>query len=219
MGIIQTGLELLEENADYIEDLVNALSGDEAAITKFTTELSVKILTTPFFLREKQFWKKIRRFFEGEELSKEDLQKFCKKISKKENAERLIALIDKIDIDRKIDFIRNAALCLANGFIDQSAFFRISSAVADTLYEDLIFLRDNIIEKEEFDYSLSVQGLLSNGLMYQSVISGNGDQKYRFTEIGEMVDRFAVSYRDVNRYPDPTSCHPGHEDSPKRICR
>ena len=39
--------------------------------------------------------------------------------------------------------------------------------------------------------------------MYQSVIDGNGDQKYSFTPIAEIVDQYAISYGNVERYPNP----------------
>lgn len=38
--------------------------------------------------------------------------------------------------------------------------------------------------------------------MYQSVIDGNGDQKYSFTLIAEIVDQYAISYDNVERYPN-----------------
>ena len=41
--------------------------------------------------------------------------------------------------------------------------------------------------------------------MYQSVIDGKGAQKYSFTPIAEDVDRFALSYDDIERYPNPIS--------------
>ncbi len=39
--------------------------------------------------------------------------------------------------------------------------------------------------------------------MYQSVIDSNGNQRYSFTPLGELVDRFSVSYDNVERYPNP----------------
>ena len=64
------------------------------------------------------------------------------------------------------------------------------------------FLKVHIGESD-ISYDVYVQGLLTSGLMYQSVIDGNEDQKYSFTPIAEDVDRFAVSYDDIERYPNP----------------
>lgn len=35
----------------------------------------------------------------------------------------------------------------------------------------------------------------------QSVIDANGDDRYRFTPLAEVVDRYALSYNNVERYP------------------
>lgn len=54
-------------------------------------------------------------------------------------------------------------------------------------------------------YNLSVQGLLSNGLMYQSELGDGCDGSYSFTQIALLVDKFAISYDNVDRYPNPKS--------------
>lgn len=59
------------------------------------------------------------------------------------------------------------------------------------------------VDETDLPYSIYTQGLLTSGLMYQSVIDGNGNQKYSFTSIAKLVDQFAVSYDDVERYPNP----------------
>ena len=87
-------------------------------------------------------------------------------------------------------------------FIDLPTYFRICHAITHTLDEDLQFLKMHIGEND-ISYDVCVQGLLTSGLMYQSVIDGNGDQKYSFTPIAENVDRFAVSYDNIDRYPNP----------------
>ena len=57
--------------------------------------------------------------------------------------------------------------------------------------------------EKDLEYDSCVQGLVTSGLMYQSVITAGGEQKYSFTPIAEKVDRFAVSYENVERYPNP----------------
>ncbi len=39
--------------------------------------------------------------------------------------------------------------------------------------------------------------------MYQSVIDANGEQKYSFTPLAKIVDQYAISYDNVERYPRP----------------
>ena len=79
-------------------------------------------------------------------------------------------------------------------------YFRICHTITHTLDEDLSFLSERINESD-LPYSSYVQGLLTAGLMYQSVIDANGEQKYSFTPLAEHIDRYAVSYNNIERYP------------------
>ena len=64
------------------------------------------------------------------------------------------------------------------------------------------FLKDHI-DEEDLVYNSYVQGLLTTGLMYQSVIDGNDESKYSFTPLARLVDQYAVSYENLERYPNP----------------
>ena len=82
-------------------------------------------------------------------------------------------------------------------------YFRICNTVTYTLYEDLQFLKTHI-PCSELEYNECVQGLLTSGLIYQSVIDGNnGEHRNSFTDIALLVDMYAVSYNDLARYPNP----------------
>ena len=61
----------------------------------------------------------------------------------------------------------------------------------------------NHIQESDLSYNEYVQGLITEGLMYQSVIDSNGNQRYSFTPVARLVDQFAVSYNDIERYPNP----------------
>ncbi len=82
-------------------------------------------------------------------------------------------------------------------------YFRICHSITHTLEEDLLYLANHIRETD-FPYSIFAQGLLTSGLLYQSVIDANGEQKYSFTPLAGLVDQYAVSYDNVERYPNPT---------------
>ena len=114
--------------------------------------------------------------------------------------------IDRAETQQKIRYLINATRCLLADFIDRPtySYFRLCHAITHTLEEDLLFLKEHIKEKD-LPYSTYTQGLLTVGLMYQSVLDGNGEQKYSFTPVARLVDRFAVSYDDVERYPNPQS--------------
>lgn len=190
-----------EVSTDIIEDIVNAILGDKVALKK----LAIAFARMPFFVREQIFWAKIEAFINGAYQSEEDSAKLCAKLTengdKLDNTIRLIESIDRAETQQKVRYLINATRCFLTDFIDRPTYFRICHAVTHTLEEDLIFLAKHINE-EELEYSTYTQGLLTSGLMYQSVIDGNGNAKYSFTPIAEIVDQYAVSYEDVARYPN-----------------
>jgi len=102
-------------------------------------------------------------------------------------------------------YVINATRCLLSDNIDLPMYFRICHTITHTLDEDLTFLSEKINESD-LTYSPYIQGLLTSGLMYQSVIDANGEQKYSFTPLAEFIDRYAVSYNNIERYPITLRC-------------
>lgn len=196
--------DIQEASTNILEDMINALLGDPVSIGK----IIIALAKSPFFVREQLFWAKIEAFLNGVYLNEDDCAKLRAKLTengeKNDNPCRLVECIDRAETQRKIHYLINATRCLLSDFIDLPTYFRICHAVTHTLDEDLLFLKEHIGESD-FPYSVYAQGLLTSGLMYQSVIDANGNQKYSFTPIAEQVDRFAVSYDDVGRYPNPSA--------------
>ena len=199
-SLISNG-EIQEASINILEDVINAVLGDPVSIGK----IIIALTKSPFFIREQLFWTKMEIFLNGVYLSEDDCEKLSVKLTKDgekdDNAFRLVESIDKAETQQKIRYIINATRCLLKELIDRSTYFRICHAITNTLDEDLVFLGAHISE-ENIPYSLYTQGLFVTGLMYQSVIDGNGEQKYSFTSIAKIVDRYAVSYENVERYPD-----------------
>lgn len=200
-ALVSSG-EVKESSQNLIEDIIDALLGNPIAAGK----VMITITKSPFFIREQLFWIKLSGFLNGVYLSDDDRGKLCAKITengtKNDNPLRLVESIERAETQQKIQYLVNATRCLLAEFIDLPTYFRICHAVTHTLDEDLQFLKIHIGEND-ISYNVYVQGLLTSGLMYQSVIDGNGDQKYSFTPIAKDVDRFAVSYDNVDRYPNP----------------
>jgi len=201
--------EIKESSENLLEDTVSALLGDIVSVGK----VIIALAKSPFFVREQLFWSKMEAFMNGvyfrdnaENYSYDPQAKLCAKLTengeKRDNANRLVACIDRAETQRKIRFLINATRCLLADFIDLNTYFRICHAITHTLEEDLQFLRTHISECA-LAYSHCTQGLLTAGLMYQCVIDANGNQEYSFTQIASLVDRFAVSYDDIERYPNP----------------
>ena len=65
-------------------------------------------------------------------------------------------------------------------------------------------MKEHILDEgNSFPYSASVIALRASGLMFELVMGGS-DPQFQFIPFARKVDRFALSYGDVNRYPNPT---------------
>ena len=200
-GLITDGT-VQEASVNFLEDSADAILGDPVAVGK----LMLALTASPFFLRDRLFWTKVEAFLNGVYLSEDDCADLRAKLTEngetRSNSLRLVECIDRAETQRKIRYLINATRCLLADFIDRSTYFRICRAITHTLEEDLVFLGEHLYETD-LSYSAYVQGLLTAGLMYQSVIDGNGEQKYSFTPLAEIVDRFSINYDNVERYPNP----------------
>lgn len=196
-----TNGDIIDEGFDFLSDTINALLGDPVSAGR----IIIALARSPFLFREKLFWGKIEQYLNGVYVEEEDRAKLCAKLvengTSSENAKRLVACIDRAETSRKIQYLINATRCLLADFIDRETFFRICRAITDSLDEDLQYLRDHLGENN-LSYNDNVQGLYSSGLMCLSMIGGE-ENKYSFTPIAFTVDEYAVSYHDVERYPNP----------------
>lgn len=212
MNIIESAKKELENFslpegyiADVGKDGIDLLLGDKTAIVK----ILAAIVKLPFFFRDRWLWSKLELFLQGAYVNEDDCATMRAKLMEgkesTENAERLLACIDRAETKQKIQYVINATRCLLTDFIDLTTYFRICHSITYSLDEDLRFLAE-MIEHYNLEYSINVQGLLTNGLMYQSIIEPDGNQKYSFTPIARLVDQYAVSYDNVARYPNPIVC-------------
>ena len=192
--------EMQECCMNLISDAAEAILGDPVAKVR----LLLAISKSPLLIQNQLFWFKFQRFLNGvyidENCRLKMVAQFSSNGKREDNAFRLISVIERTDSIRKIDFIINVTNVLLSGFIDLMQFFRIVHVVSDTLLEDLLFLKHHIGDSELL-YSLETQGLLSNGLVHLNKIGEN--TTYKFTPLAFEVDRYAVSYGDINRYPNP----------------
>jgi hypothetical protein len=213
MNLIEEAKSLMENkkvqeaSSNFLEDAIESLLGNPVAAVK----LMIGIHKAPFFIREQIFWTKFEMFLSGVYISDEDRANFSRLLTedgrKRDNSYRLLACIERAETKNKIQYLINASRALLAGYIDLNDYFRICHQVTHNLDEDVCFLKENLTN-EHISYNYSIEGLLSSGLMYQSGINaneGHEGQSYAFTAIAEIVDRFALSYGDVDRYPNPLS--------------
>lgn len=170
-----------------LEDVIRAVLGDKISFAKVVAAL----MTLP----ERMFWAKMEMFLKGVYPSEEDCGRLCAKFDKmgkkEENAFRLVEIINRVESKQKIRYLIRATHCLMDGSIDCPVYFRICHVIMYALDEDLAFLKEYIREKDLL-YSSYVQGLLTAGLMHQSVIGSDGVQKYSFVPLAWEVYYYAV---------------------------
>lgn len=195
--------EIKEASSNFLEDALNALLGNPVSLGKIVIAVS----KSPFFIRDRIFWSNFEVFLSGLYVTDTYRGKFCSKLAvdgkQQENASRIIGYIERVETKQKAKYLANASRALSADFITLADFFRICHAITSNIDEDLQFLAKNI-QKKDMEYSIPIQGLFSSGLMCQSVIDANGNQKYSFTPLADLVDRFSVSFESMERYPDPT---------------
>lgn len=192
--------EVKNKTVNFLGDSVSALSGNQFAAAKIIYTL----MRSPMFFREQLFWTKFEMFLNGIDTTTDERMTFCARLDldgrNKDSAYRLIQIIDRAETDRKINYLINVSKCLARDLIGRPSYFRICHTIVNSLEEDLIFLKNHILENCEYEYGDSIQGLMNNGLIYQSVIDANGNDRYKFTLLAKVVDRYALSYDNIERY-------------------
>lgn len=201
--------DVKEGTINFALDSISALTGDIAAIGRIILTLR----KAPFLFREQIFWSKMEQFLKGVYQKPDDIGLLKKKLDEMvtNNSLRLIESIDRAETNRKIQYLINATRCLMNDLISRPMFFRICHAICQVIDEDLQFLKqcNDIVT---IPYSIEVQGLLSSGLLYRSVIDGgqanegeaNGDNgEYSLTPLGRAVKEYALSYDESRAQPLP----------------
>lgn len=193
--------EVKDGTKDFLADTIATLLGDTTAAGR----IMFALMESPFFFQEKIFWEKFELFISGVSMSEEERARFCAQLTedgtKKDNPYRLIHAINNAETKQKIKYLINASRTLGAEFIDLSTYFRMCHAITGTVEEDLLFLIEHIQDETDFPYSDTIQGLLNVGLMRQSVIDANGNNRFVFTPFADILDQFALSYENVSRYP------------------
>lgn len=181
------------------ENIMLMLSGNLSQVPKIATYAKKVISTgkTANGIRDRIFWKKFYKLLDEESLTQKQREKFLKKLAneknKDDNAMRIIQIIDRIQSMKKVDYILNLCRNFAIDKIDIETYFRLCNMITETLEEDLLFLKKHINDKAEFLYCNSVQGLVNNGLMSQSVIDTNeGEDMFAFLPIADMLYKYAL---------------------------
>lgn len=188
---------------DVIDTAIGILKQDPSAIAK----LIPMVKNTPLQIRENIYLNKFIKFVQGVEDIQENLQESVKLSEKlfsdeengNDNAIRILNCIEKIDSEKKVDYMISATRSFLLNMIDVEEYFRILKVITETLYEDLLFLKENIIKTDKLKGNRNVLALSNAGLAIQCVIDSNVDieeQFYNITKLGMSVDKYAISIDD-----------------------
>lgn len=107
------------------------------------------------------------------------------------------------DTEKKIDYLIDATRSMLLGLIDTDEMFRIFRAIVDSLPEDLDYLSSIVEKRGPFIGDIQILALERSGLMISADIDANADiekQQYHITTLGFMVDRYALSLSNEERW-------------------
>lgn len=199
----ETVIELKKYGGESLVTIVQALLGDPIAIAGIPT----LIKNSPFFISNAVFMMKYEKLLNGIYFDATDKITISCKLFGDNNQERVnnairtITLIDKIDTMTKIEYLLNANRSYCNSCISREQLFRIANALANTLSEDLEYLKKHALD-ETLNGNANVHSLANIGVVILAGIDGNADvekQTYAVTEFGQIMDQYALSVMDDKR--------------------
>lgn len=199
----------LNSNDNYTEIIDNAIGTmmmDPVAIKNL-----VKIIgSMPTLIREAIYWNKFYMFVKGIRRVEDDLGEsvrlsnklFDNPENKKQNGMRLLGYVDKADSEEKINYYINVTRSLLMGCINNGEYFRIIKSIAETLNEDLEYLSKIATTSNVIKGNIQILALERSGLVLQAGIDANESieaQNYAISNLGRMVDKYAISLEDEER--------------------
>lgn len=130
-------------------------------------------------------------------------QFFGDKEKAKENIMLLVQYIDKAETLTIIDYMVNASRAAGNQLITEQEYYRILWALTNTFPSDLHYFRTMAIGEEPIPGNTKIIGLAQSGLMITAGMDGKKtpeDQDYVVTKFGKLVDMYALSLDEEERY-------------------
>lgn len=186
--IIDTMVGICQGNASSIAKFISFLKSSTSILDIYNTRKFIRFLVGVTEIENTEKVTLSEKLFSSDENSKE-------------NALRILGYINKTESEKIIEFMINATRSLLLDLINRDTYFRIVRVLSNSMYEDLIFLKDNM-SKQTIECNSSVLALMNNGLMIQAGIDANKSveqQEYSFTKLGKDVDQFALSLNDEKR--------------------
>lgn len=191
---------------DVVETIIGVSMHDPLSLAKIVALIADKSYTAI----QKIPYLQIKKYLDGVK-KVEELGKACKLAEKlfsdpkkkNENAMRIYKMVTSTDTERKIDNLIDATRSMLFGLIDADEMFRIFRAIVDSLPEDLDYLSSIIEKSGPFTGNIQILALERSGLMISAGIDSSADveeQQYHVTTLGFMVDQYALSLSDGERW-------------------
>lgn len=196
----------ISEIYDIVETIIGVATHDPLSVAKIAAFLSDKTYTEiqkiPY-LQIKKYLDGVKRVEELGNSCKIADKLFSDPKRKNDNAMRIYKLVTSTDTEKKIDYLIDATRSMLLGLIDTDEMFRIFRAIVDSLPEDLDYLSSIVEKSGPFTGNIQILALERSGLMISAGIDANADveeQQYHITTLGFMVDRYALSLSNEERW-------------------
>lgn len=168
-----------------LEALINCFVQNPVDFGKNVVELMHQTKSIPDMI----LWNNLYLFLQEGNFDYDLLRKLAAKLeesgNKQENAACIVYTVNRIDDPRKARFISWLTLSVINEKLDFDNYFRLIKAIENLVYNDLLYLSENV-EKVKMDPDNShIDDFLANGLIYS--IDGGfayADKSYDLVEYG-----------------------------------
>ncbi len=191
---------------DIVETIIGVATHDPLSVAKIAAFLSDKTYTEiqkiPY-LQIKKYLDGVKRVEELGNSCKIADKLFSDPKRKNDNAMRIYKMVTSSDTEKKIDYLIDTTRSMLLGLIDTDEMFRIFRAIVDSLPEDLDYLSSIVEKSGPFTGNIQILALERSGLMISAGIDANADveeQQYHITTLGFMVDRYALSLSNEERW-------------------
>ena len=197
--------DVVSEFDSLTDPLIGLLLPEHAGVMSLAHAM-VKI---PGAIRDYNLYRKFDHFLKAiREKDLSDSVKFSDQLFRnpdtaRKNALRLFQYIDKAETLTVVDYMVNASRAVGNGLISETEYYRILWALTNTYSEDLHYFKSIAASENVIHGNTKIIALTQSGLMISAGTDANRsveDQDYAVTKFGTMVDRYALSLDDEERW-------------------
>lgn len=189
-------------NSDIKKEIID--TGEEVFASAENISKAISIYKNIKDIPSKLFLRKLQSYLKGlSEYPYEKRKNYIERVGKLQynnDCIRILHIINQIDSEEKAIIISRLLINLMDEKIDRSTFFRLCKAVDKTLYEDLIYLKENICNKK-IKFNLSIEALeeanlaIHTGITYD-FMQGNREckdfEEYEISEFGKYLYKYGL---------------------------